>query len=79
MFIDLKDSTPIAEKLGNIPYFKFIREFIYQISIALIEHDGIIYQYVGDEIVVSWYFNQQNTRKCMASLIEARRNLQKTK
>jgi adenylate cyclase len=77
MFIDLKDSTPIAEKLGNIPYFKFIREFIYQISIALIEHDGIIYQYVGDEIVVSWYFNEKNTRKCMASLIEARRNLQK--
>jgi adenylate cyclase len=77
MFLDLKDSTPIAEKLGNIPYFKFIREFIYQISIALIEHDGIIYQYVGDEIVVSWYFNERNTKKCMASLIEARRNLQK--
>ncbi|MCE3283559.1 MAG: adenylate/guanylate cyclase [Chitinophagaceae bacterium] len=76
MFIDLKDSTPIAEKLGTIPYFKFIREFIYQISSALIEHDGIIYQYVGDEIVVSWRFNEQNTRKCMDSLIEARKNLQ---
>lgn len=77
MFLDLKDSTPIAEKLGSVPYFKFIREFIYQISIALIEHDGIIYQYVGDEIVVSWYFNERNTKKCMASLIEARKNLQK--
>lgn len=77
MFIDLKDSTPIAEKLGNIPYFKFIREFIYQISNALIEHDGTIYQYVGDEIVVSWVFNETNTKKCMASLIEARKNLQK--
>jgi adenylate cyclase len=77
MFIDLKDSTPIAEKLGNIPYFKFIREFIYQISNALIEHDGTIYQYVGDEIVVSWVFNEMNTKKCMAALIEARKNLQK--
>jgi len=77
MFLDLKDSTPIAEKLDSISYFKFIREFIYQISIALIEHDGIIYQYVGDEIVVSWKFNEVNTKKCMASLIEARRNLQK--
>jgi adenylate cyclase len=77
MFIDLKDSTPIAEKLGNIPYFKFIREFIYQISNALIEHDGIIYQYVGDEIVVSWMFSETNTKKCMAALIEARKNLQK--
>jgi adenylate cyclase len=77
MFLDLKDSTPIAEKLDSISYFKFIREFIYQISIALIEHDGTIYQYVGDEIVVSWKFNETNTKKCMVSLIEARKNLQK--
>ncbi len=77
MFIDLKDSTPIAEKLDSISYFKFIREFIYQISNALIEHDGTIYQYVGDEIVVSWVFNDTNTKKCMSALIEARKNLQK--
>ncbi|HYJ37767.1 MAG TPA: hypothetical protein VEV87_04090, partial [Chitinophagaceae bacterium] len=34
MFIDLKDSTPIAEKLGSKEYFRFIRDFIYFISIA---------------------------------------------
>jgi adenylate cyclase len=77
MFIDLKDSTPIAEKLGHQQYFKFIREFIYHISNALIEHGGSIYQYVGDEVVVSWPFRPQNTRRCMDSLIEARKNLQK--
>lgn len=77
MFIDLKDSTPIAEKLGHKQYFKFIREFIYHISNALIEHGGSIYQYVGDEIVVSWLFDKKNTKRCMSALIEARRNLQK--
>jgi adenylate cyclase len=77
MFMDLKDSTPIAEKLGHQQYFRFIREFIYQISNALIEHGGSIYQYVGDEVVVSWMFNKKNTRKCMDALIEARKNLQK--
>lgn len=77
MFIDLKDSTPIAEKLGHQQYFKFIREFIYQISMALIEYGGNIYQYVGDEIVVSWLFDKKNTRRCMDSLIDARKNLQK--
>jgi adenylate cyclase len=76
MFLDLKDSTPIAEKLGHQQYFKFIREFIYQISNALIEYGGNIYQYVGDEIVVSWIFEPKNTRKCMDALIVARRNLQ---
>jgi len=78
MFIDLKDSTPIAEKLGHHLYFKFIREFIYQISNALIEYGGSIYQYVGDEIVVSWVFAPTNTRKCMDALIAARKNLQKS-
>jgi len=77
MFMDLKDSTPIAEKLGHQQYFKFIREFIYQISNALIEHGGGIYQYVGDEVVVSWLFEKKNTRQCMEALIEARKNLQK--
>jgi adenylate cyclase len=76
MFIDLKDSTPIAEKLGHKEYFRFIRDFIYFISIGLIEYGGRIYQYVGDEIVVSWPYNQRNTKRCMDSLIEARKLLQ---
>lgn len=77
MFMDLKDSTPIAEKLGHQQYFKFIREFIYQISNALIEHGGSIYQYVGDEVVVSWIFHPKNTRRSTDALIEARKNLQR--
>jgi len=77
MFIDLKDSTPIAEKLGHHQYFLFIREFIFHISMALIEHNGIIYQYVGDEIVVSWLYSRQNTKNCLAAVIESRKNIQK--
>jgi adenylate cyclase len=77
MFIDLKDSTPIAEKMGHQHYFLFIREFIYFISLALIEHNGIIYQYVGDEIVVSWKYNKKNMKECLSSIIAARKNIQK--
>ena len=77
MFMDLKDSTPIAEKLGHVENFKFIRDFIFHVSMAMIEHDGRIYQYVGDEVVVSWLFEKKNTKKCMASIIEARKNLNK--
>lgn len=77
MFMDLKDSTPIAEKLGHFLYFKFIRDFIYQISTAIIEFDGRIYQYVGDEVVSSWKFEKNNTRKCMDAIIESRKNIQK--
>ena len=75
MFMDLKDSTPIAEQLGSQRYFRFIREFIYQVSNALIEYNGRIYQYVGDEIVVSWLYSRDNVSKSMKALIQARRNL----
>ncbi|MCW3088011.1 MAG: adenylate/guanylate cyclase protein [Sediminibacterium sp.] len=76
-FIDLADSTTIAEKLGHTQYFKFIRDFIYNVSNALIEYDGRIYQYVGDEIVVSWMYSEKNLSRCLKAVIEARRNIQK--
>ena len=77
MFIDLKNSTPIAEKLGHSVYFEFIREFIYRISLAIIEFEGIIYQYVGDEIVCSWKNSEKNTIKCLDTVIQSRKNIQK--
>jgi adenylate cyclase len=77
LFIDLKNSTPIAEKLGHQKYFFFIRDFIHHISLALLEYDGLIYQYVGDEIVVSWLSTGSNKHKCIQSVIRARRIIQK--
>ncbi len=72
MFLDLKDSTPTAEKLGTADYFLFIRDFIYNISAAILEHDGRIYQYVGDEVVTSWTTSPASARKCLAALSDAR-------
>jgi adenylate cyclase len=77
LFIDLKDSTPTAEKLGHKKYFFYIRDFIHHISLALLEYDGLIYQYVGDEIVVSWLSKKGNKNKCIQSVIRARRIIQK--
>jgi len=68
MFLDLIDSTPIAEQLHSKKYFSFIRDFIYFASIALLEYNGRIYQYVGDEIVVSWLYTPQNILKCLDAL-----------
>ena len=77
IFIDLKDSTPIAEKLGHSVYFEFIREFIYRISMAIIEFEGTIYQYVGDEVVCSWKNTPRKSRKCLEAVIQSRRNIQR--
>jgi adenylate cyclase len=77
MFIDLKNSTPIAEKLGHKEYFKFIRDVIYCIAAGVAEHDGRVYQYVGDEIVVWWPYSTINAKKSINALIEARKIINK--
>jgi adenylate cyclase len=77
MFIDLRNSTPIAEKLGHQEYFGFIRDFIFCISAGIMEHNGRIYQYVGDEIVAWWPSSKINAKKVISSLIESRKVLNK--
>jgi adenylate cyclase len=77
MFLDLVDSTPIAEKLSNKDYFRFLRDFIYYTTLAILEFDGRIYQYVGDQVVVSWKYNKKNAHKCIHAVLNARRQLQR--
>jgi len=79
MFIDLQNSTPIAEKLGSTDNFNFIRDFIYFVSIALLEYDGRIYQYVGDEIVVSWLYTPKNVHKSLDALAMSTRLLHRNR
>ncbi|GAB5408327.1 MAG: hypothetical protein BalsKO_06920 [Balneolaceae bacterium] len=54
MFLDMKQSTAIAEKLGHHTYFDFLRKYYDAFSDSIIEHLGEVYQYVGDEIVITW-------------------------
>jgi len=54
MFLDMKSSTKIAEKLGHIQYYQLLNEYYADITEAIIQTSGQIYQYVGDEVVVSW-------------------------
>lgn len=77
MFLDLKDSTPIAEQLGHEKYFLFIRDFIYYVSRAILENGGMIYQYVGDEVVVTWPYKKGNSLKSLNAVIESRKALQR--
>ncbi|MEM8895382.1 MAG: adenylate/guanylate cyclase domain-containing protein [Bacteroidota bacterium] len=54
MFADIKGSTGIAEKLGNEQYHNLLKDFFSDITNAIIENKGEVYQYVGDEVVISW-------------------------
>lgn len=54
MFMDLKASTTHAEQLGHLRYSAFIRDSFMDINSVVPLFDADIYQYVGDEIVLSW-------------------------
>ena len=53
MFVDLISSTAIAEALGNKKYHSLLRDFYADMTNPIIYNKGEIYQYVGDEIVIS--------------------------
>ncbi|MEM7549543.1 MAG: adenylate/guanylate cyclase domain-containing protein [Bacteroidota bacterium] len=53
MFLDLQSSTQLAERFGHIKYSMFIQDCFNDLGVV-IEHDAEIYQYVGDEAVLSW-------------------------
>lgn len=54
MFLDIRGSTSIAERLGHVKWFELLNRFFNDISESIIDTKGEIYQYVGDEIIVQW-------------------------
>ncbi len=54
MFIDIRSSTTIAEKIGNFKWHDFLNDFFFDIAAPVRKFKGEIYQYVGDEVIISW-------------------------
>ncbi len=74
MFLDLRSSTYIAQVLGEQQYFNFIKDVIRDATPVILRHKGRIYQYVGDEITVSWWMNQGlNKLNCIRCPMEIRK------
>jgi len=61
MFLDLKGSTSIAEKLGSSQYSKFIRQCFNDLTNIILNHKASLYQHIGDEVVITW--NQKTAFK----------------
>ena len=68
MFLDLKSSTTIAERIGLEKNHELLNDFFYDMTDSILECKGRIYQYVGDEIVITWRMkdgiNNLNCIKC---------------
>lgn len=74
MFADIKNATGIAENLGEQHYFNFLKDFFRDIAPAIVQTRGEVYQYVGDEIVVTWKvkpgLKNANALQCFYSMCD---------
>jgi adenylate cyclase len=78
MFLDLKSSTTYAEKLGSIKYSEMLKESFYDINHVASDFEAQIYQYVGDEIVMTWEWeNQKFNTKFIDIFFAIKRRLKK--
>jgi adenylate cyclase len=54
LLIDLRESTQIAERLGNLRYHAFLSRFISDVTAGVVRHRGEVHRYVGDEVILTW-------------------------
>jgi adenylate cyclase len=78
MFLDMRSSTAIAEELGHVKYFQLLNELFTDITDPIVYSRGEIYQYVGDEISVSWTFrNGVRKQRCIRCFLDIRGKLER--
>jgi adenylate cyclase len=54
LFLDLTDSTAIAERIGNIRFHALLAETFTCLSRVVTDMGGEVYRYVGDELIATW-------------------------
>ncbi|RUT77963.1 adenylate/guanylate cyclase domain-containing protein [Ancylomarina longa] len=80
LFMDLKSSTYYAEKLGHFKYSRLIQDCFRDISSAVIKNKAHIYQFVGDEVVLTWKLKEGIEKiRCIQVFYDFNNSLEKHK
>ncbi len=73
MFLDLTNSTSLTEQLGHEKYSQLIKSCFYDLTDVVLKYDAEIYQYVGDEAILTWQVKAADQRIPFIELYEAYR------
>ena len=75
MFLDLAGSTELAERIGPLAFHRLMNEFIRDVTEPILVSRGEIYDYVGDEIIVTWMpdtgLHQSRCVRCFIDICKA--------
>jgi adenylate cyclase len=75
MFLDLQSSTQLAEKLGHIKYSMLIQDCFNDLGVV-VENEAEIYQYVGDEVVLTWKLEEGlRNQNCLNAFFNFKKQL----
>jgi adenylate cyclase len=74
MFLDMKNSTAYAEQHGHLKYSYLIQDCFYDLSDIVYNRNARVYQYVGDEVVLTWKLNDGvKNNNCIEAFFEFER------
>jgi adenylate cyclase len=71
VFLDINDSTSLAERLGAIETQSLIGKFLFDMSKAVTDHGGEVYLYKGDGLIALWDWRLAVDRNRMLPSIDA--------
>ena len=77
MFLDLADSTRLAEAMGELRVHDLITRFFFDIEEPITAHGGAVHAYVGDEVIVTWPASADPARnaRCLACFVAIDRKM----
>jgi adenylate cyclase len=71
VFLDINDSTGLAERLGAIQTQSLLGKFLFDISKAITDHGGEVYLYKGDGLIALWDWPEAIGKNRMLPAIDA--------
>ena len=80
MFLDLMNSTTIAESIGHKAYSQLLSNCFHDLTDIILQHRAEIYQFVGDEVVLTWTEKEGlKNLNCLRTFFSFEKKLEKRK
>lgn len=71
VFIDINNSTGLAERLGALKIKSLVGKFLFDISKPITDHGGEIYLYKGDGLIAIWDWREAVSNDKLLAAIDA--------
>jgi len=54
LFLGISNIHAYSKTLNEYDFFNFLNDYLFDITSPIVQHQGIIYEYVEDQVVVTW-------------------------